>query len=189
MYCIEGTLIRYGKPEPWKVIIQQIGRSKPSRAPKPEEKRRKNNGRPPDTSRELLGNLRSKTKATSTPKPRTTLNPSYPWSNNSCFLDTSLELIFQAVMRDFQEFSIRFKQQETDTTLSLLHRMFELRKLIDVEKGEKEPSTWLAEQRDNFREHLRSQKIIASHYSFEPLFVDPILHWCAYLFTIHIFLA
>jgi hypothetical protein len=43
-FCFaEGVPIRYGQPEPWKVISQQIGRTKPSRAPNPEDKRRKKN--------------------------------------------------------------------------------------------------------------------------------------------------
>jgi hypothetical protein len=175
---LEGTLIRYGQSEPWKPIIQQIGRSKPSRAPKPEEKRRKkNDGRPPDTSRELLGSKSPKTKSVS--NERTTSAPSYPWSNNSCFLDTSLELVFQTVMRDFQGFSNRFAQQESETTLILLHRMLELRKLINVERGETKPSTWLSIQRDNFREHLKSRRIIESLHSYEPLFVSliPCIDW------------
>jgi hypothetical protein len=102
---------------------------------------------------------------------KTNSNPSYCWSNNSCFLDTSLELVFQSVMRDFHDFSIRFTPHETETTLYLLHRMFELWKLVDVDEGEKDPSAWLANQQDNFREHLRSQKVIKSLSSFESLFV------------------
>jgi hypothetical protein len=120
-------------------------------------------------SQELLGPKSLKTKAVSVRK--TNSNPSYPWANNSCFLDTSLELVFQSVMRDFHDFSIRFTSHETETTLYLLHRMFELRKLVDVDEGEKDPSAWLANQRDNFREHLRSRKIIQSLSSFESLFV------------------
>jgi hypothetical protein len=162
--CSEGTPIRYGQPEPWKVIIQQIGRSKPSRAPNPEKRhRKKNDGRPPDTSRELLG--------PTTNKKKTNSSPSYPWSNNSCFLDTSLELVFQTVLQDFPGFSTRFKLQESESTLTLLHRMMELRKLIVTEGSEKNPSAWLAIQRDSFREHLRSQKIIKSLSSYEGLFV------------------
>jgi hypothetical protein len=79
---------------------------------------------------------------------RTISSPSYPWSNNSCFLDTSLELVFQTVMWDFQGFSDRFVQQESwaETTLILLHHMFELRKVINVERGETKPSMWLSIQ-------------------------------------------
>jgi len=51
----DGALIRYGIAEPWKVKAAEIGRTKPSCAPKPDEKKRKkNDGRPPDTVNELL---------------------------------------------------------------------------------------------------------------------------------------
>jgi hypothetical protein len=45
---LEGSKIRYGQAEPWKVTAAHIGRTKPSRAPQPDEKKRKkNDGRPP----------------------------------------------------------------------------------------------------------------------------------------------
>ncbi|TFK35257.1 hypothetical protein BDQ12DRAFT_668748 [Crucibulum laeve] len=57
----EGAPIRYGKAEPWKAIAQQIGCTKPSRAHQPGEKNnKKNDGQPPDTSKELLQNLQNK---------------------------------------------------------------------------------------------------------------------------------
>lgn len=172
---LEGTLIRYGQPEPWKILIQQIGRSKPSRAPNADKRnRKKNDGRPPDTARELLGPT-SKIKPAETQKKKAI--PSYPWSNNSCFLDTSLELVFQTVLRDFSGFSTRFKPQESESILVLLHRMFELRKQIVEDGNAQNSSSWLAIQRDSFRAHFKSRKIVKSLHSYEPLFV--ILVFCA----------
>jgi hypothetical protein len=111
----EGQLIRYGQPEPWKIIANNIGRTKPSRAG--DTKRKKNDGRPPDTTKELLKPERSKKKSETQqlikfktqPKPKPsniTLGPvSYPWKDNSCWLDTSLELIYVTLMRDFDGFA------------------------------------------------------------------------------------
>ncbi|KIK04782.1 hypothetical protein K443DRAFT_4324 [Laccaria amethystina LaAM-08-1] len=51
----KGIPIRYRQPEAWKVIAAEIGRTKPTCAEKPnEKKRKKNDGRPPDTIKELL---------------------------------------------------------------------------------------------------------------------------------------
>lgn len=48
-YILAGIPIRYGAPELWKAKAVAIGRTKPSRAPKPDEKKhKKNDGRPPD---------------------------------------------------------------------------------------------------------------------------------------------
>ena len=85
-----GTLIGYGQPEPWKAIAQQIGQTKPSRAPDPQENhQKKNDGRPPDTSKELLSmKTKSPTKLHHTLKGKQLTNThqhaSYPWHNNSC---------------------------------------------------------------------------------------------------------
>lgn len=50
-----GVPIRYGQSERWKFVADQIGRTKPSRAPDVADRRRKkNDGRPPDTAKELL---------------------------------------------------------------------------------------------------------------------------------------
>ncbi|KAK0184170.1 hypothetical protein F5146DRAFT_1125905 [Armillaria mellea] len=52
--ALVGSPIRYGRAEPWKVYAETIGRTKPSRAPQPIVSRRKKiDGRPPDTRQEL----------------------------------------------------------------------------------------------------------------------------------------
>lgn len=49
-----GAPIRYGEAEPWKKIAAKIGRTHPVRAPGARESRRKkNDGRAPDTNKEL----------------------------------------------------------------------------------------------------------------------------------------
>ena len=61
LYYLGGVSIRYGAPEYWKTKAAILGRTKPSRAPNPEEKRRKkNDGHPPDTVKELLGRPKGK---------------------------------------------------------------------------------------------------------------------------------
>jgi len=91
-----GVPIRYGQAEPWKVVAAQIGRTKPTRANRlQDKKRKKNDGRPPDTIKELV---QVKVKR----ETGFVLGPaSYPWKNNSCWLDTSLELTLITVMRHF----------------------------------------------------------------------------------------
>src|SRR4051812_44539439 len=54
----EGAPIRYGQAEPWKKVANAIGRTKPTRAPeKQRSKRYTNDGRPPDTLKELLSKV------------------------------------------------------------------------------------------------------------------------------------
>lgn len=48
----EGIPIRYGAPESWKKVAARIGRTKPSRDGRKGKK--KNDGRPPDTVKELV---------------------------------------------------------------------------------------------------------------------------------------
>jgi hypothetical protein len=174
MNCVflEGVPIRYGQPEPWKAIAQQIGRTKPSRAPKPETRKRKaNDGRPPDTSRELLGSKRQKIELTPAFKTKPiSLRPSYPWANNSCWLDTALELLFQTVMRDFRDFSVRFEDMHMETSLHILFRVLEMRKLVD--EDDEGAADKLSQQRDNFRKHLQNKKLVKSATSFESVFVS-----------------
>ncbi|TFK32445.1 hypothetical protein BDQ12DRAFT_773402 [Crucibulum laeve] len=61
-------LIRYGKAEHWKVIAEKSGHSKPSRSDNPEnKKRKKNDGHPPDTVKELIKTGKKKKQATEKP--------------------------------------------------------------------------------------------------------------------------
>jgi hypothetical protein len=75
-----------------------------------EKRRKKNDGRPPpDTVKELLGHKNSKEveKVKNPPKAIKKLDfglPSYPWSDNSCWLDASLQVLYMAVTRDFNDF-------------------------------------------------------------------------------------
>ncbi|KAJ7017996.1 hypothetical protein C8F04DRAFT_978179 [Mycena alexandri] len=141
---IVGVPIRHGQAEPWKVIAQHIGRTKPGRAPNAANSRRKlkNDGRPPDTSAELLGKLKSG-KGASKAAPHS----SYPWSRNSCWLDSSLELIFNPVMRDFLGFSSRHTLPGSASDVS----------------------NALSLQRDSLRDHIKACRLIRSTNSFESI--------------------
>jgi hypothetical protein len=78
-----------------------------------EKKRVKNDGRPPDTIKDLVlaaptkkqkkevSDLKQKRKVPSIPR-----IPSYPWQKNSCWLDTSLELLHATVSYNFGEFTV-----------------------------------------------------------------------------------
>ncbi|KIM36003.1 hypothetical protein M413DRAFT_32045 [Hebeloma cylindrosporum] len=145
----KGTPIRYGAPEPWKVKAAAIGRTKPSRAPRPEEKKRKkNDGHPPDSVKELLLAPTTKLTVPKPPKPMikelltapklqvtapklltAPIKPapappgfqfgpaSYPWKDNSCWLDASLEVLYVAIERDFPEFCDTFRSLDPDSKL------------------------------------------------------------------------
>ena len=52
----EGALIQYGVAEAWKVKAAAIGRTKPTRALKPADNKKNDDGRLPDTIKELMGN-------------------------------------------------------------------------------------------------------------------------------------
>ena len=96
------------------MVAANIGRTKPTRGSQPKEKHcKKNDGRPPDTTKELISAISSKKKGPTQqlldfrPIPKSIMlgRPSYPWKENSWWLDISLELIFMTVMRDFADFS------------------------------------------------------------------------------------
>ncbi|PPQ89858.1 hypothetical protein CVT25_004737 [Psilocybe cyanescens] len=95
-----GILIRYGAPEPWKGTAGKIGHTKPSHAIDPQEvKRKKNDGRPPDTLKELTKTVKNqKIPVIWAPNLGP---PSYKWNNNSCWLDSSLELLYAATQQYF----------------------------------------------------------------------------------------
>ena len=163
-----GVPIRYGAPEPWKTKAATLGHTKPSRAPNPEEKRRKkNDGRPPDTIKELFGRqnnkkfLREKPAPKISPKPRPDFGlPAYPWNNNSCWLDASLQLLYMAVTNDFNEFETVCRPLDPEFALGALYSIFRDRFYLDLEK--ENVSTILESQRDLLRVFLHKKKVISS---------------------------
>lgn len=206
----EGTLIRYGEAEPWKAIAQHIGRTKPSRMPAPElTKRKKNDGRPPDTAKELLKKPPKKSTLSSpmkrvtsqpnrspslpaklgttksnpskaSPKDLVLGNASYPWKKNSCWLDSSLELLFRALMRDFDDFTSACSQEGSQTTKGLLSALYELFKARQSQKSDDlNITSILGKQRDDFRKLLKKGRIIDSVDGYESVFVRAVSFYLA----------
>ena len=213
----EGVPIRYGQAERWKSVRDRIGRTKPSRAPNiTVKKRRRNDGRPPDTVKELLQKSASKKKEKQVAKlkeqlaiPTTELElqvpqpdldgsmalavvpnpivpgpasarhpgiqvehntqPCYPWENNSCWLDVSLQLLFVALSRNFSEFSSLVLTIQEGHPLRTLHSIFEQR--INLKPDEPNCPDILKMQRNNLRQQLIEHRQASHPTSFEPLMV------------------
>ncbi|KAH7907178.1 hypothetical protein BJ138DRAFT_1014934 [Hygrophoropsis aurantiaca] len=139
----EYQYIRYGQAERWKLVKADIGRTKPQRAPEVQAKRAKmNDGRPPDTSRQLLGKTLPAEHADDITRANLKSRPGYPWKDNSCWLDT------------------RFRDISAAHPLSSLHQAMDFRMTM----GSTHPlaSKLLMTQRDGFRETLHSARIINS---------------------------
>ena len=170
--------IRYGAPEYWKVKAATLGRTKPSRAPNPEEKRRKkNDGRPPDTVKELLGQTNSKDierpkKTSKQSKKKLDFGlPAYPWSDNSCWLDASLQVLYMAVTSNFNDFETVCEPLDPCFSLGALYAIIRDRFDLDFNKGN--ATSVLKSQRDAFRIFLHKKKVIRSINKPESAVVRP----------------
>ena len=114
------------------MIASNIGQTKPGHASCPEDKnRKKNDGCPPDTKDELLYPSKN-TNTVSKFGP-----PSYPWDANSCWLDTSLELLFVPVMRNFNDFSSLFNSVPKNSGLYALYTTLNSRRLINHDEDDR----------------------------------------------------
>ena len=160
-------MIRYGAAEPWKATAAAIGRTKPTRAPNPEaKKRKKNDGRPPDTIKELLLKAPNKAPQVTTTKKaasKVTMElkfgpPSYRWKANSCWLDASLQVLYIAITKKFDEFDKIFDSLKTDSPLNGLYLAFNERFELDPE--ENNATTALGLQRDRLRMFLKQNAVI-----------------------------
>jgi hypothetical protein len=175
---IEGIPIQHGQPERWKVIAQNIGRTKPTRASRPEDKKRKkNDGRPPDTKDELLKPMKAKAttrkiKVLDIPKSNVNFGPpSYPWKANSCWLDTFLELLFVLVMRNFAEFTSCFASTSKNSGLFAFFTTLDARRSIGDDEDNDVVTQLLVKHRDNLRLVLKSKGIIKDIDSSQPFMV------------------
>jgi hypothetical protein len=153
------------------VVAANIGRTKPTRAAQPDEKKRKkNDGRPPDTKNELLGQGKSKKKQ-APPSPIQFGPPSYPWKANSCWLDTSLELLFLCAMRNFDDFTTAFDSGPQSSAVSAFYSTLNLRRLIADDVDDRIVSRTLGEHRDRFRALLKKRKVVKNVTSASSLMV------------------
>jgi len=163
-WCIlEGILIRYGAPEPWKAKAAAIGYTKPTQALKPDEKKhQKNDGQPPDTAKELLDNLALKkaAKLKETPPTAPKLGPSsYRWNANSCWLDASLQLLYVTVTKQFDEFKGLFQHIKPSDALGTLYQTINGQAELDLQE---DTSALLMSQRDRLWIFMHEKKITNS---------------------------
>ena len=157
---------------------ERIGRTKPTRAPEAAAKRRKkNDGRPPDTIKDLLLRNHTKKEVKEAKETRDVLNipsghPSYSWKQNSCWLDTALELLHATVSHNFEEFSKACESLPDESTLQYLYNMLHARQTLDPTA--KDISSQLSKQRDSLRVRLVKEKVTLTRTmsSFEPIFVS-----------------
>lgn len=115
------------------------------------KKQKKSDGRPPDTSHELVKR----------PSDAVHYRPGYRWKNNSCWLDCSLELMFLAVVPDFRtDFEPRFHGMHHTSPLWHLYKLFDLH--MSLSENAEASSDLLAIQRDEFRATLKDVGTIKS---------------------------
>ena len=86
--------------------------------------------------------------------------PGYPWSANSCWLDASLQVLYMAVTRNFDEFVAICKPLDPDVALGALYVIFQER--FDLDFNEGDVSAILESQRNALRLFLKKKKIINS---------------------------
>jgi len=176
------------------LVKKVYGTTKTTRSADPaDSKRKKNDGRPPDTVKELLmPKVKKKQltieeslpKKTAARKPKTTNkkedsllppaylaleHPSYPWNQNSCWLDTSLQLLYVAVHSSVPEFRRIYDALPEDSTIQVV--LTGLFKRYDIDEANKTTSAVLRSQRDYLRKYLKRKKAIKSATGFESLFV------------------
>lgn len=104
--------------------------------------------------------------------PATSRTPSYPWQENSCWLDTSLQLLFVALTHDFSEFSEFAQEVAPGSPLQILHNIFEQR--LNPDSTTVNVSEELRSHRNHLRRQLVEHQQASSLTSYEPLFVSTI---------------
>ncbi|KAL7284985.1 hypothetical protein ACG7TL_000074 [Trametes sanguinea] len=97
--------------------------------------------------------------------------PCYSQSDNSCWLDVSLQVLFVAVLNDYHSFQERFEGHvASDALLFEVYRVFDLRRSVQSEpRGQNNNPQYLNLQRDGLRRQLFQQPrpIITSLNSME----------------------
>jgi len=152
---------------------KRIGQTKPSRAPDTAAtKRKKNDGRPPDTIKDLLLRKPTKKKTKEAETVQDMLgappgNQSYPWKNNSCWLDTVLELLHTMVSYNFNVFTKACELLPQDSPFRVLYDILHARQTLKLI-----PKATLSKQRDALRTTLASWKLAKSKTSDEAIFVS-----------------
>lgn len=96
---------------------------------------------------------------------------SYRWRDNSCWLDSSLQLVFQTAERDWDDFSRRFSGAPLSTKLRHLHDTLAQRRRISMDGPPENMERELSIRRDRFRQSLVEWGAARSMKSSEPSFV------------------
>lgn len=107
--------------------------------------------------------------------------PNYPWNKNSCWLDTSLQLLYVAILKAPKEFTRISNALPKDSALRMVFSALLDRHTMDP--NGKNMSVILRGQRDNIRRLLKRKKAIKSVSQFESLFV------CTMHYTSMVYLA
>ncbi|PPQ76027.1 hypothetical protein CVT24_006700 [Panaeolus cyanescens] len=174
--CLEGAPIRYGDLEPWKVVASAIGRTKKSRASSrtnETNKRKKNDGRPPDTAKELLKKPRkdrASTKAIDQAPILKAHAPLYEWNRNSCWIDTSLQLLYSAFMQHTDPTELLNSIMDClskSSALKVVFEHFKYRQHLNLE--DQAGSDSLQSDRNKIRTLLKKRKVINTVTGYEPL--------------------
>jgi hypothetical protein len=127
IYHLEGGRYHWGDREYFKRIKADIGRTKPSRSPQKQGQTTKyfNDGRAPDTAKQLVGpqkKTQALTKKSKTaggdpanPKgkksdfiPQDSLQVGFPWAKNSCWLDSPLQVLYAATLHEEEAYTEYF---------------------------------------------------------------------------------
>ena len=91
------------------------------------------------------------------------INPSYKWANNSCWLDTALELLWNAAMQNFNDLRTAFSglraSELQSTPLYALYRLLDTRRDLYLTNSSNHTVEVLTKQRDDFRKCLHDAKI------------------------------
>lgn len=85
---------------------------------------------------------------------KTIVYESYLWDRNSCWLDTSLELIYHAALRNFDDFTVTFRLLPAKTGFQEMYNGFNIRH----QKGLLCSSRELSNTRNIFRELLHNER-------------------------------
>jgi len=142
-----------------------------------DKKRVKNDGRPPDTTNELLlsGPSKKQKKEAKDLKQKLKIPtlrqiPSYVWEKNSCWLDTSLELLHATVSHGFEDFAQVCRHLPLDSILRTLFDMLEVRQNVPADTPDLMES--MSEQRTKLRKKLVEAKQVRTMSSYESMFVS-----------------
>jgi hypothetical protein len=107
----------------------------------------------------------------SSKEPSNNIVPAYPWNRNSCWLDTSLQLLYVALTKYPDDFVRIIKGLPKASGVKEVLNSLQARHGMDPQGI---TSKILGDQRDAIRNLLKKKRAIASITQFESLFVCPI---------------